>query len=32
MPARFLVIGLDAAEATLLERWSAEGGSRTSQP
>jgi predicted AlkP superfamily phosphohydrolase/phosphomutase len=25
MPARVLVIGLDAAESTLLERWSAEG-------
>jgi predicted AlkP superfamily phosphohydrolase/phosphomutase len=25
MPARVLVIGLDAAEATLLERWAAEG-------
>jgi predicted AlkP superfamily phosphohydrolase/phosphomutase len=26
MPTRLLVIGLDAAEATLLERWAAEGG------
>lgn len=25
MPARVLAIGLDAAEATLLERWSGEG-------
>jgi predicted AlkP superfamily phosphohydrolase/phosphomutase len=25
MPAKVLVIGLDAAEATLLERWAAEG-------
>lgn len=25
MPARVLVVGLDAAESTLLERWSAEG-------
>lgn len=25
MPARVLLIGLDAAEATLLERWSAAG-------
>ena len=29
MRARVLVIGLDAAEATLLERWSSEGRLRT---